>query len=305
MGQLVVDQRTHTPSYSYKSEEVRRLDALNRGFGLEHPVWAINDKDGARTWAEGLGLRQPRLLATFASPADVPWAQLPDRLVLKPVQGSGSRGVHLLQRDGEAWFELRTQRRLTSGQVQELLLEKVRQGKISAALVAEELVDDPRRPGLPPVDWKVVTFFGRIGLVQAKAVRLDARGRPVSGWRYFDEQWNDLGRAKAWREADPTIEPPVHAEQVLATARRISAAVPRAMLRVDLYDDVDGVVFGEVTPEPGGLQKFRRDLDSHLGALWEEAEARLQVRAAAAQVLTPATAALPESAAVLVGPGPE
>lgn len=301
-GRRVVDPRPTAPSYSYKTEELARLEALGLEFGVRHPVWGINDKDDARAWAERLGLRQPQLLGRYESADLVPWAALPDRVVLKPTEGAAGRGVLLLQREGEAWRELRTRHQLTTADVEERLAGLAAAGKTSATLIAEELVEDPRRPGRPPVDWKVVTFFGRVGVVQAKAWHLGDDGRPSAAWRFFDEDWNDLGRAKAWRDLDPTIEPPLHAEELLATARRVSSAVPRAMLRVDLYDAVDGVVFGEITPAPGGAQRYRRDLDHHLGALWEEAEARLQVRAAAASALTPGERELPESASVMERP---
>ena len=73
-------------------------------------------------------------------------------------------------------------------------------------------------------------------------------------------------------------------------SRANSSAVPRGLLRVDLFEDEDGPVLGEVTPEPGGLVIVRSDVDRMLGQQWEDAEARLRVRFARAGQLSPGLA---------------
>lgn len=299
VGRQVLDPRTTTPSFGYKAEEAKRLRGVERELGFVHPVWTINDKDAARGWAARMGLRQPALVGEWPRAGAVPWGDLPSSVVVKPVRGAASRGVHLLRRQGSGWRDLGRQRDVSTEAVVGDLDAAAAARRISAAVVAEELVLDARHPAEPPVDWKIVTFFGRIGLVQAKVGDRDRAGRATARWRFFDEDWRDLGAASARRVLDPTIERALHADEVLAMARRVSAAVPWPMLRVDLFDGRDGVVFGEVTPEPGGVQRLRRDLDLQLGSMWEEAEARLRVRAARAGALTPAAAALPESAGAL------
>jgi hypothetical protein len=145
------------------------------------------------------------------------------------------------------------------------------------------------------VDWKVLTFYGRVGLVAGKATGVDAKGRPTAGFRFFDEDLRDAGRAFKDHRMDPTIAPPRSGEQLLALARRISAAVPRPFLRVDLYDGPDGPVFGEVTPQPGWDFAVRRDVDRWMGGLWEDAEARLALRVRATGAVDPSDAPLPQS----------
>jgi hypothetical protein len=291
----LVDPRLRTPSWAYKNQEMRRVGRLGRGLGAVHPVWSVNDKDAAHAWAQRLGVATARLVARHDDADDVCWAALPDAVVVKPVHGSGSVGVHLLLREGRAWRELRRDEVVTGAQVTERLRERARVGRISSAVVVEEMVQDPRCPGRPPVDWKLHTFFGRIGLVVAKSHRL-SRGRPSPRWRIFDEHWADLGAAVSHHRLDRRITPPVHAEQLLEVARLVSSAVPRPFLRVDLYDGADGVVLGEITPEPGYDHRFRRDVDRRLGELWEDAEARLLLRLVPTGALDPADRALPESA---------
>ena len=47
---------------------------------------------------------------------------------------------------------------------------------------------------------------------------------------------------------DSEIDVPVQAAGMIATAHRLSAAIPRGMVRIDLYDAPDAIYFGEITP---------------------------------------------------------
>lgn len=294
--------RQRPPSFASKYAEQRRVRAVAEHLGTTDPVWDINAKRAAASWVESLGARRPQVLGEYADVGDVPWDELPDRVVVKPDEGAGGQGVRLLERQGAAWRDVLLDREVTS----EVLVERLRsfadKGIVSRTTVVEEMVDDPQRPGQVPVDWKFYTFFGTIGLVLARAPFVDARRRLRPGWRMFDAQFQDLGEVYSGHLRDTSIAPPVHAQELTSLAQRLSAAVPRPFLRVDLYDDRDGAVFGEVTPQPGGEQRFRRDVDRRLGELWETAEARIFARAVAAGVYTPAGEPLPESAVRLPVP---
>lgn len=292
------EHRAPAPSFAYKHAEMRRVGSLLRDFRVPDPVWTINDKDAAHEWADGLGIPRPALIGRYPHIGLVRWAELPDEVALKPVKGSSGHGIFLLRRQGQGWREVKGGHALTAEAVERRYRSLVDRGSVSPSVVAEELVVDPARPGLPPVDWKFYTFFGRVGLVLAKAPQLGGRER-ATGWRAYDGDWTDLGAAYRGHRLDRSIRVPEHADELLDLARRISSAVPRAFLRVDLYDGRSGPVFGEITPQPGGHQYFRPRVDRMLGECWEEAEARLLVRAALAGVTVPATEALPQSATLL------
>lgn len=267
---------------------------------MREPVWEINDKAAARRWADQLGVRRPAVHGELSAIEAVDWSTLPDRCVIKPVSGAGSLGVHLLERRGDAWQELRSGRSVTADQVRATVRGLTDSGKISGPVVVEGLVEDPQRRGRAPVDWKFYTFFGHVPLVTARAHVPGAPGDRRVLVRVFDSAWDDMGSDAYLGDAyDASVQLPRHGDALRSMAARISAAVPRAFLRVDLYEDDDGPVFGEITPYPGGSQRFRRDIDRELGASWEESEARVLVRAARAGVLTAAVSALPESASVL------
>ena len=301
--------RAGGPSYLDKLEGARRTSRIAGQLGTREPVWDINDKLSAYEWVDRLGVRRPVVHGQFSDIGAVDWSSLPDRCVLKPVSGAGSLGVHLLERRGTAWQELRAARSVTPEQVRTAVRNLAEENKVSAQVIVEELVDDPQRPGAAPVDWKFYTFFGHVSIVQARAHVHGTDGRGRVNVKIFDTSWRDLGSDSYLGSAyDASIPPPRNGAALMSMAARISAAVPRAFLRVDLYEDEEGPVFGEITPYPGGGQRFRRDIDRMLGACWEESEARLLVRGARAGVLSPATVELPESATVLRratnGPGP-
>lgn len=292
--------RPSGPSYLDKLEAARRTSRIAGELGTREPVWDINDKLAAYHWVDQLGVRRPAVHGEFPDIGAVDWSSLPPRCVIKPVSGAGSLGVQLLERRGSAWQELRTARAVTPAQVCAAVRRLAEEKKVSERVIVEELVSDPQHPGAAPVDWKFYTFFGHVSIVQARAHAPGSDGQRRVDVKIFDSSWRDLGSDSYLGSAyDDSVPPPRDGAALRSMAARISAAVPRAFLRVDLYEDEEGPVFGEITPYPGGGQRFRRDIDRMLGSCWEEAEARLLVRGARAGVLTPATVELPESATLL------
>ncbi|KAE8764885.1 ATP-grasp fold amidoligase family protein [Georgenia thermotolerans] len=286
--------RLQEPSFVYKNLEAVRVRRIMRELGCKDPAFDVDAKDDMHAWARRLGVRTPHLLAVHDDVRSLDWADLPDRFVLKPTRGTVSTGVYLLHREGERWRDLLTRRTLAAEEIRREVAGLVEAKEASASFLLEELVEDPRFPGEQPPDYKVWTFFGRVGLIESKSHLLDADGRPTAGWRYFDPDWNDLGNVLN-DDCDPALPPPLHADELLELARTISAAIPRSFLRVDLLDSADGPVLGEITPEPGGEVLLAPALDRLLGGYWEDAEARLKVRAARAGTLTPADRPLDEA----------
>lgn len=277
-------RQLHTPSFAYKSREMQRIRAGMRELGMKDPAYLVDAKDDAHAWAEVMGFRTPRVYATVPHVGAVDWDRLGDEVVLKPARGTSGVGVHLLRRDGARWRELGSRRSLSSDEVVDgyRLLEE--RGVVSREILLEELVTDPAYPDDPPVDYKVMTFYGVVGLIEAKRCR---PGSERDSWKVFDASWRSLRNPFNDYLTDESISPPAHADGILDLASRVSRAVPRPYLRIDLYEDRDGPLLGEVTPEPGGDIDVRRDVDVHLGRLWEEAEGRLRVRFARDGVLTP------------------
>lgn len=279
-------QPLRKPSFTYKRLELARQLALMKAHGVRDPAFEVNAKDDAYSWARSLGVRVPERLALCDRVADVPWEALPDRFVLKPNTGKSSTGVYLLERLGDLWLDRGSGRRLSTAELVAEYEDLVGAGRVSEGLTIEELVSDPRFPGLPPVDYKVYAFYGTVGIIKVKAHSITEAGR-VSRWRQFDGEWRDVGNAFHHYGTDASIPPPIHRDEVLQMASRVSAAVPRAFLRVDLFDTADGPVFGEVTPMPGDESIVTPKIDRMLGEMWEDAEARLRVEIIRTGLLDP------------------
>lgn len=282
-----------TPSYTRQRLQLARVRRASKDNGARDPVFDVNGKASSQRWADALGLRTARVLHLVDSVEEVPWDALPERFVIKPDRGVSGNGVHLLRRSGDAFVEARSGAHLTAAEVTTRLRRLADAGTVSSDLVVEEMVLDPANPDGPPVDWKVTTFFGRVGVVLGRRKRPGARSRV----RWFDAEWNDLGRAarEPGAPVDSSISVPEHADEMLELASLVSSCVPTPHLRVDFYLDASGPVFGEITPAPGGPPSFRRDVEARLGTMWEEAQGRLMARAATAGALAPETSRLPLS----------
>lgn len=297
-------QRLQGPSYTYKSLEAARIRRRMRDLGSKDPAFAVDAKDDAHVWLEGLGVRRPTLMASFDHPREIVWDALPDEVVVKPARGTVSRGVFLLSRRDRGWFEIAHGIEVTSEQVAHELGRLFDEGRVRGPVLVEELVNDPRRPDGGPIDYKVHAFFGRVGLIECVRRGPAGEGSAIDAYHVYDETWQPLGNLFVETFHDPSIPPPRDPGPLLELARRVSSAIPRPYLRIDLMEDAEGPVVGEVTPEPGGRMAVDRTQDRRLGELWEEAEARLRVRAARSGLLDPVTEALPEAALASSGDGP-
>lgn len=154
-----------------------------------------------------------------------------------------------------------------------------------------------------PIDVRTYAFYGHVPFVLLRRPGshgdLDtARFRPVDphGADFIDvEQYPvladpDVDRTQLPRELavlDPTIPVPKNFADVIDAAQRFSKAIRLPFARVDLYGVDDRVVFGEVTPRPGGRQWLGPELDVILGDAWEHAEARLRRDVADGAILQP------------------
>ncbi|MFA9429714.1 ATP-grasp fold amidoligase family protein [Egicoccus sp. AB-alg2] len=271
--QRALEARLSQPSFFARLETLRRVRALAQDeFGVTDPIWAHNSKSAGYELARSLGVRVPELVA---GPTELDELARPTRarVVVKPVEGSTARGVMpLVAADDGAWhllFDL--SRTYTWEQIVDLLRDAVAEGKISSRFIVEELIPGPGPLALP-YDWKLYCVGGRVQLVLQRDARNQRAGRQA-GMRFWTREFTDLGQARLLQDRDQEMARPHHPGELVAVAERIAAALPGHFVRVDLYDAPDGVVFGEITPQPGGQQLFRDDLDRQLGEAWDRAEA--------------------------------
>jgi hypothetical protein len=261
------------PSFLARTENLRRVRNTSRQLhGYADPVWAYNDKGSGGALARRLGLVTPAVLAPPG-----PLAQLEPpaaRCVIKPVEGSSARGVAaLVATEGGRWLDLLD---LEAGArpwatIQRELEGLVATGRISEEFLAEELVAGPTPLSLP-YDWKLLCVGGEVVLAYGRHGR-SRRGPRDARFRYFSPDWEDLGAIHKPRQIDPTIPRPHDPAGLVSAAEAIARALPTPFIRVDLYDTPEGVVFGELTPQPGNALWFGRELDRAIGEVWDRAEA--------------------------------
>lgn len=265
----------YLPSFQWRMHAMRNEIRIGRLVHRSYEsVSLVVPKLAAYRWAASLDVKPPRVFGVFDQVDEIAWDALPDRAVVKTDRGAASRGVYPLLRRGDGWWlELHSGQTKTERAIVAELAAHTSSKRISRRVFVEDLVDDGHGDRAP-YDWKLYCFYGRVGLIMQRDTRNSRLGKDFT-FRYFDRDWTDLGQANTGSTIDRELPPPWHPGDLVACAERISAAVPRPFLRVDLYDVPGRVVFGEITINPGGDHYLRPDVDRALGELWDDAAARL------------------------------
>lgn len=240
--------------------------------GRTHPHLQLPFKLRNYRLAASHGVDVPTVYASWLSPRDIDLTALPDQFVLKSDGGHSDRGVLPLRRVEEDLYELLDgTRRLTGQQA----VDEFNKPGVRRPYFAEEVIVQPDGGPIPD-DVKVYAAYGEIMhvMLRRKTEHADTR---TAAFRYLDSEGRDLGSIQPRRTTDPRIPPPVHLEEVVVAARHLSRAVGIPFCRVDVYDTSRGVVFGEITPIPGGRQLLTDEHDKRLGAQWEAARWRLDL----------------------------
>lgn len=257
------------PSFRRLVYAERRIAAMipNRG-DRGH---LVTRKLKSYAFAQSHGVDIPRVFAVWNRLEDIEWDDLPAAVVLKSNGGTSGHGVVPMRREGDHWRIVTSEDTVTSGQIVERLRAHQDRGQVRGPFFAEELLPGVDDDSLP-VDVKVYAFYGEVGLVLLRSVDVHGAGRR---FRTILPDGTDFGRACPKDVYDATIPIPTSFTDVVRAAERLSLGVPRAFVRVDLYDLGERVVFGEFTPRPGGSEDYGPELDAQLGRLWELAHSRV------------------------------
>jgi hypothetical protein len=263
---------TKGPSFQVRLNEERRLRALESELGAPSRSVIAGGKFYVYDFMRSHGIEVPEQLGRWDDPADIPWDELPDAVVIKSAFGAASRGVLPLRRVDGGWRMATRDTTLTGTQISADLAGLAAQQKLRPPFGAEEYLDDGS--GATPVDTKVYTFYGEPALALIR--RVDQHGPDGSAKnRIVDSQGTDLIDMYKGQPTDTTIPIPGTLADQFALAGRISIVIRAPFSRIDLYDIRGRIVFGEVTPRPGSPGWFGPDLDVKLGEAWERAQVRL------------------------------
>jgi TupA-like ATPgrasp len=264
--------------YSLYWSMKRQRGWLRHDHGIRDPVLGTAPKMASRSLAASLNVQVPRLLA---GPTPIERLEEPDAecFVVKPVQGWSSRGVYALQRDGDgllsvfdnrafSWDEVRSKLAVDE---KELAADAEAKGfRLTREVLVEELVPSGQPDRALPFDWKCYCIGGRVEVVMQKDAG-DRRERSAARYKFWSPELTELGPVLDHHDYDASLPTPRDPQGLIETAERVARALPGLFVRIDLYDVPGGVVFGEITPQPGGPQRFTPDLDRRLGEAWERA----------------------------------
>ena len=262
------------PSFAGRTETLRRVrDRARERHGHVDPVWEHNGKLAGARLARELGLRAPERLR---DPVPLEELQPPRgrRCVVKPTGGASAHGViPMVAVDQDRWLDLFD---LEAGPKRwERILDELRgfvdHGRIEPYFLIEELIEGPSPTALP-YDWKLFTVGGQVVASYCRDAR-NRRAAKHSRYRYWSADWADLGRVHKPERIDPGLPGPHHPTDLVEAAETVARHLAVPFVRVDLFDPPTGVVFSEITPQPGGLLWFGDELDRRFGEVWDRAEA--------------------------------
>ncbi|MCW2799760.1 MAG: hypothetical protein JWQ70_1232 [Aeromicrobium sp.] len=265
-------REVEVPSFRRYVYAERRLAARMREINRTDRGTAVTYKLRSYSFAQSWGVSLPEIYGIWDQVEDIAWDELPDTVVVKSKIGTYGHGVLPLKRVSGGWSVITDGRVLTEGEIVARFKEKQDKGTIEGPFVVEEFLGDAAEEILP-IDVKFYAFYGEVGLIYLRSV--DAHLGPGGKYRFLDLERRDLGPIYGGHDHDETIPIPDNLADLVRAAEQLSAAVPRAFVRVDLYGVAGRVVFGELTPRPGGPLIFPDDVDERLGQFWEDAHVRL------------------------------
>ena len=289
------------PSFQARLFAERRIRAYEREADAHSPSVISRGKFWVYQLVSSHGVAIPEQLGRWNDPEEIAWDDLPERVVIKSNRGSTGRGVFPLRRVEGGWQVITHQTVVTPEQLAAELRTRVEQRRIAGPFGAEIFLDDDDDSEPLPCEVKAYAFYGEVPVLQI--TRSDEHGNlDRTRYRFVDARGSDLINADSHPALDPatgvdpvhrldridlTIPTPPRLEEVADVASRLSVAMRLPFARFDLYPLRDRVVFGEVTPRPGGRQWLGADLDARLGECWERAVARFSHDVAAGMPAVP------------------
>ncbi|PCE22682.1 BulA [Paraburkholderia acidicola] len=195
------------------------------------------------------------------NPADIDFAKLPARYVIKP---RCQTGVLMLMDHG---VDLKTGRPVDNAQIRAFFEQQWCYRGLNNDVLIEEMIEN--RDGSPCVSqFKCLTFHGRVEYIHYVSVGYDLGCIAYD----YDRDWNRVALYHSAQPVERGIARPVHFPMVIALAEHLAEYYRNwtgiEHVRVDLFDSDKGPVFGEYAGGTNGGEGFTEDAQILLGSLW-------------------------------------
>ncbi|MFW5793854.1 MAG: ATP-grasp fold amidoligase family protein [Bacteroidota bacterium] len=245
------------------AERLKKSIKAHKSGIRKNPVDDIAYKLKGYKLAQKQNIKTPIIYRVYKNINDVDWEELPNKFVIKPQAGCSTNGVYpLVYKGKEVYFDLLRKTTLPLKKYMKLYSEGERHSK---SLWIEELLSEPL-----PYDWKLYAFNGNIGLIR----QFNRNEKPATA-KCYDTDWNEVKVFGTNYKKNHYLPKPMFPNELISTAEKLSKAVRYPFVRVDLYETVNGVYFGEITPHPAHAFQLSKEYDDYLDNLWIEAEGEL------------------------------
>jgi hypothetical protein len=263
------------PSYSLAARMHRRHNTtgVNVREGLREPILQLYTKLTAQRFASAHGIRVPEVLGRWPDPDTIEWDSLPDRVVIKSNIGGGGVNVFPLVRDGDDYIDMLTGEPTSRGEITQKLWQKHEERSFYFA--EEFLVAGVPGNNAMPNDVKVFCFYGEPMYLEVRTGDWSRARDVTSQVRTFTADGTELFDVRALIDVGHELQKPKHLDEIVSASARLSRAIRRPLERLDFFETNDGLVFGEVTQNPGHLPALVPEWDRRLGTAHEDAYARL------------------------------
>lgn len=228
------------------------------------PEWQLDDKKLAYQFVKSLGIRTPWVSDEVYSLETLP---IKEGVVIKPVDGAGSRGVYVVHSIDNI-VDLKRGKQLNSW---DELLEQMHKDLITHWVEKDEwmleelILEDPEKH-IPARDVKFYTFYGKVGVI----LEITRFPEPRYCW------WNASGeRIHVGKYEEQVFKGKGVSQEELSMVNELSKKIPTPFVRIDFLRAHDGLVFGEFTPKPGNYDEFDKNTDQILGDYFLRAESQL------------------------------
>lgn len=261
------------PSFSLSQRMHRRhnTSGVHKSHEVREPILDLGAKHVGRAFASAHGVRVPAVYGEWASPDDIEWDVLPDRFVIKSSRGGGGVNVFPVERRDEGFYDFIGGQLVTAETITERFRKTHR--KNSFYFAEEFLVG--RDGTTMPHDIKVFCFYGEPAFIEVRSEAWSRKKDKVMRERTFLADGTEIFNVRAFLPYSEDIEAPVDFAALREAAATLSGAIRRPIERLDFYETEAGIIFGEITQNPGWPPALVRYWDRRFGQTYEDAAARL------------------------------